>query len=302
MKRAAAAFTIALITASILVPVSSSSAADYRRIISLAPNITETLYALGLGEDVAGVTRFCTWPPEAEEKPEVGGYFDPNLEAIVVLEPDLVIMLPAHERLVSFLDELGIEHLTVSNETIPEIIGTIRAIGEKCGVAGAAEALADSLESAGAERCPVDDAVNLPGVLIVVDRQYGKVPDEVYAAGKGTWYDELLTAAGGRNVLAEVVPAYPMLSPESLVHLQPDLIIEIVPGAVDRGMDVGKIAADWDSFDMLEAVREGNLHILTGRYAAVPGPRFVQLLEEFCSIIQGGDKKRDGLNRPLDLH
>ena len=289
MKRAAAAFTIAVITTSMLVPPACLHAGSYRRIISLAPNITETLYALGLGEDVAGVTRFCTFPPEAGEKPEVGGYFDPNLEAIVVLEPDLVIMLPAHGRLVSFLDELGIEHLTVSNETIPEIIETIRAIGSRCGVAETAAGLADSLEAAGTERCPLEDGAFRPGVLIVVDRQYGKIPAEIYAAGKGTWYDELLTAAGGRNVLTEAVPAYPMLSPESLIHLQPDLVIEIVPGALDRGMDVEGIAADWDSFDMLEAVRKGNLHILTGRYAAVPGPRFVRLLEEFCGIVQGGE-------------
>ncbi len=301
MKKTVAVFTFVLISASILFASSALKAAGYRRIISLAPNITETLYALGLGEEVAGVTRFCTWPPEVDEKPEVGGYFDPNLEAILVLDPDLIIMLPAHERLESFLDELGIEHLTVPNETISEIIETIRAIGAKCGVEGRAAHMADSLEAAGDSVCRAGEDSERPGVLIVVDRQYGKVPEEVFAAGQGTWYDELLTAAGGRNVLKEAVPAYPMLSPESLVYLQPDLIIEIVPGAEDRGLRAEGIAADWESFDMLEAVVDGRLYILTGRYAAVPGPRFVRLLEDFCRILQV-DAKKKGRLEPSRKH
>ncbi len=301
MRTGAAAFILTIISAEILLVPLHLPASEYRRIISLAPNITETLYALGLGDEVAGVTRFCTWPPEAREKPEVGGYFDSNLEAIVSLEPDLVIMLPAHEKLRSFLDELGIEHLTVPNETISEIIETIRVIGDRCGVEERAAQLADSLESASDPACPAGGDGERPGVLIVVDRQYGAVPVEVYAAGKGTWYDELLHAAGGRNVLAAASPAYPMLSPESLVHMQPDIIIEIVPGAEERGLSADAIASDWESFDMLEAVGDGRLYILTERYAAIPGPRFVLLLEELCGILHDSGAKKKGRPEP-SLH
>ena len=298
MRTGTAAFILTIISSAILSMPSHLSASEYRRIVSLAPNITETLYALGLGEEVAGVTRFCTWPPEAAEKPEIGGYFDPNIEAIVSLEPDLVIVLPAHERLRLFLDELGIEHLTVPNETISEIIGTVRTIGERCGVEERGEQLADSLEAICVSACPAGDDGERPGVLIVVDRQYGVVPAEVYAAGKGTWYDELLRAAGGRNVVTTASPAYPLLSPESLVHLKPDVIIEIVPGAKERGLSADAIASDWESFDLLEAVGKGRLYILTGRYAAIPGPRFVLLLEELCRILHDTGTKEKGRPEP----
>ena len=298
MRTEAAAFILTIISAASLSMPSHLPASEYRRIVSLAPNITETLYALGLGEKVAGVTRFCDWPPEVGEKPEVGGYFDPNLEAIVSLEPDLVIVLPAHERLRLFLDELGIEHLTVSNETISEIIETVRVIGDRCGVEERGAQLADSLEAVCDSACPAGDDSERPGVLIVVDRQYGAVPEEVYAAGKGTWYDELLRAAGGRNVLTAASPAYPLLSPESLVHLQPDVIIEIVPGAEERGLSADAIASDWKSFDLLEAVGEERLYILTGRYAAIPGPRFVLLLEELCGILRDAGTKEKGRLEP----
>jgi len=294
---AAASTSILLLTAMILTPA-PAAAEGYSRIVSLAPNITETLYALGLGERVAGVTRFCTWPPEAGEKPDVGGYFDPNLEAIVSLEPDLVIMLPAHQRLRPFLEELDIEYLTGPNETVTDIIGTVRAIGDRCGAGERAAQLADSLEREVESACPAGEDSRRPGVLIVVDRQYGTKPDAVYAAAKGTWYDELVTAAGGTNVLKRSSPAYPMLSPESLVHLQPDIIIEIVPGAEERGLEPEAIAADWRSMDMLRAVTEGRIHILTGRYAAVPGPRFVRLLAELCDIFHGRGRNKKGRPEP----
>ncbi len=298
MKTGQAAFSLLLFLAVTVTLTACSDAGEYKRIISLAPNITETLYALGLGDEVAGVTRFCVWPPEAEGKPEVGGYFDPNIEAIVSLQPDLVIMLPAHQRLLSFLEELDIEHLIVPNETVSEIIGTIRVIGDRCGVSERGASLADSLESAVDSACPAVENGVKPRVLIVVDRQYGTLPEEVYAAAAGTWYDELLRAAGGVNVLKESAPAYPMLSPESLAYLQPDMIIEVVPGAEERGLDAHSIIADWESFDMLEAVTGGKLRVMTGRYAAVPGPRFIRVLEEFCGMLHSGGNNKKGRPEP----
>ncbi len=298
MKTGPAAFVLILIIASNFMPLSCVCAEEYRRIISLAPNITETLYALGLGDEVVGVTRFCTWPPEVDDKPEVGGYFDPNIEAIVLLEPDLVIMLPAHQRLRSFLQELDIEYLILPNETVLDIVETIRMIGDSCGASERGAALADSLESAVDSTYPAWETGDSTRVLIVVDRQYGTAPEGIYAAAAGTWYDELLRAAGGMNVLKESAPAYPMLSPESLVYLQPDIIIEIVPGAEERGLDADAIIADWESFDMLEAVSGGRLHVMTGRYAAVPGPRFIRLLEEFRGMIRDGGKNKKGRPEP----
>jgi iron complex transport system substrate-binding protein len=294
MKTTAAAFFLTIISAIALSVQSRLPAREPGRIVSLAPNITETLYALGLEDDVAGVTRFCTWPPGAREKPEVGGYLDPNLEAIISLEPDLVIMLPAHERLRPFLDQLEIEHLTVPNETIPEIIETIRVIGDRCGVGERAAALADSLESAIGSSCASGGEGMEPRVLIVVDRQQGEVPSEVYAAGKGTWYDEIIEAAGGMNVLTSASPAYPMLSPESMAYLRPELIIEVVPWAEESGLSAEEIASDWESLSLLDAVEDGSLYVLTGRHAAVPGPRFVTLLEEICRILRDAGERKKG--------
>ena len=98
---------------------------DYNRIISLAPNITETLFALGQGNKVVGVTRFCKYPPEALEKENVGGFFDTNYEAIAALRPDLVILLPEHEKIQKYINKLGLQTLVVHNRCINEILETI---------------------------------------------------------------------------------------------------------------------------------------------------------------------------------
>jgi iron complex transport system substrate-binding protein len=291
--------SLLILVAFTLSPVKSTEARNREvsvgrcsRIISLAPSITETLYALGLGERVVGVTRFCDWPPEADAKPEVGGYFDPNIEAIIALEPDLVVMLPGHDRLSDLLSDLGIEYLILANETVSDIIVTIRSIGGRCGVSDAAECLADSLETVYEDGCQ-PTVSGRPRVLVVVDRDYGAAPEKIFAAGKGTWYDELITAAGGANALGDTAPLYPMLSPESIVFLSPDLIIDIVPGAESRGLSKETIAADWKKIDILGSAAARRVHVLTGKECAVPGPRFVVLMKELCVLIEQADRRRD---------
>src|SRR5258707_1060445 len=92
------------------------------RIVSLAPSITETLFELGLGDRVVGVTRYCTFPPEARTKPQVGGYYDPNFEAVTAARPDLVITLTEHHEVRNELGKLGLAFVTVDHTTVPGIL------------------------------------------------------------------------------------------------------------------------------------------------------------------------------------
>ncbi len=113
----------------------------YSRIVSMAPSITETLFALGLADKVAGVTRYCDYPPEAKAKPQVGGLLDPNYEAIVALQPDLAILLTIHDEADARLKKLGINTLVVEHRTLDGILDSFRTIGEACGGIETAEAL-----------------------------------------------------------------------------------------------------------------------------------------------------------------
>ena len=116
-------------------------------IISLAPSITEILFSLGLGDRVAGVTRFCDYPPEALEKAEVGGYFDINYEAVLALEPDLAIHLSEHDDARTRLGNLGIPTLAVDHRRVEGILESISIIAGNCGAREKGENLRLSLEN-----------------------------------------------------------------------------------------------------------------------------------------------------------
>lgn len=256
------------------------------RIVSLAPNITETLFALGLGDRVAGVTEFCAYPPEARRKPKVGGFLDINYEALAALHPDLVILLPSHGEARKRLAALGIGTLTVRNGVVGEILGSIDTIGKTCGVPGRADSLTRDIRARMAAIRGRTENLAKPRVLIVVDRTAGRgKPGTVCVAGPETFYDELVTLAGGENAYRGPKIPYPEVSSEGIIRLNPEVIVDILPALATQGIPPGAARADWMTLEGVRAVRTGRVHVLTEGYAVVPGPRFIQTLEKFAELI-----------------
>ncbi len=258
----------------------------YERIISLSPSVTETLFALGLGDRIVGVTRFCNYPPEAREKVRLGGYVDPNYEAVAMLEPDIVIVLEEHEEVQKFLAELDITCLVVANKNIDDILGTITVLGETFDVEKRSEALVSGIRGRIAEIQKKTDGLPRPSVLISVGRNVGTGSlEDVYVAGGNTYYDELIRYAGGRNAYTGANVPYPVISAEGLLHLDPDCIIDLVPALVGKGVDRAAILKDWETVPGLEARKNGKIFVLDGDYMVIPGPRFVMFLEDLVRIL-----------------
>ncbi|MFC1692954.1 ABC transporter substrate-binding protein [Candidatus Latescibacterota bacterium] len=260
--------------------------ANYRRIVSLSPSSTETLFALGLGDRVVGVTRYCKYPPEALEKDKVGGYLDPNYEAIATLNPDLVIVLPGHENIKNYLTELGLAYVMVRNDRVEDILETFTIIGDICGISEkASEIVANMKARIQLIKEQIKDTPRRR-VLVSISRTLGTGSlEDVYIAGKNTFYDELIMYAGGVNAYKGYDIEYPVLSAEGLLYLNPDIIIDIVPDLDKRGVDNTAILKDWESVSHVEAVKNRRIHVLSDDYTVIPGPRFIQLLEDFAHII-----------------
>jgi len=263
------------------------------RIISLAPSVTEILFELDLSDRVVGVTRFCDYPPEAVKKPRVGGYFDVNYEAILALEPDLVILLTEHEDAQDRLGSLGISTLAVNHSRIDGILDSVTVIGQACGVREKGKSLRRSLESRILEvqerfavhssSCPL--VPSRPRVLVAVGRSLqGGSEGELFISGRDGFYDDLIRLAGGENAYREETLKFPAVSAEGLARLDPEIIIEMIPD-LSPGKDRDRLLADWEDIPGLRAAREGRIHILGGDAVVVPGPRFVDLLEEMARII-----------------
>lgn len=236
------------------------------RIVAMAPNTAEILYALGLSNAVVGVSSYTVYPPEAARKPSIGGTYDPNWEMIVALQPDLAVGLETQKDIQAQLKQLGIPFLGVAHEHISDIMQSILIIGKACNAEAEAQTLYQTLEKqlAAFSVIPADSRKRM---LICVG--HDESLSRMYVAGKGTFFDELINRAGGTNACGNS-GGYPEISPESLTTLRPDVIIDILPNP-------GKFTAeDWKPYRAV---------VITNGYASIPGPRFVLLLEDFVRAI-----------------
>lgn len=264
----------------------AASKAVPQRIISLAPSATEVLFALGLGDRVCGVTRYCSYPPEAKEKDQVGGFFDPNYEAIVALEPDIVVLFPTHGEIKDRLHDLGIETLLVDHRTLDSILESIRITGDACGVSQRADAILKDLRARIDRVRAKTEGLERPRVLVSAGRSLGSGRlEEVYAAGKNMWYDQLITWAGGVNAFEDETVQFPSLSGEGLLWMDPDVIIEMAPNLDDGTVTREGIIEEWRTLSDLKAVRDKRVYVLGGDHVTIPGPRFVLVLEDMVRAI-----------------
>jgi len=256
------------------------------RIVSLAPTITEILFAIGLDSEIVGVTAFCNYPPKAKTKTRTGGLIDQNFETILALKPDLVIAMPCHSGTVSKLRGLGVNTLTIRNETVNDLLDAIVRIGKATGRAAAAEKLADKLRSdLRAVHVSLPDSER-PRVMLVVGRNPGTLQG-IYVSGKNTFFNELLETAGGTNIFGDIEMKYPQPSLEEIVSRNPQIIIESLVGAKSTPKNISRIAAEWNALGDVDAVKNHRIYIWTEDYVSIPGPRLPLLLEKFRQALNG---------------
>lgn len=249
-----------------------------RRIVALAPSSVEWLFALGLGGRVVGVGDYCTFPPEVEKLPRLGGLFDPNLEAIVALEPDLVVLLPSEDKLGGQLARLGIDSLTVGSDSLADVEAGVTAMAARNDVPAAGTELLARLRR---ELAPVASPTKLR-VLISLEREPGRM-SEILSAGPGSFVDELLTRAGAINLFADAGGPFPKVGLEAVLGRDPDLIIEL---ATEKDPERDQqLLADWQAYPMLRAVSAGRLEVIAGTHTVVPGPRLMELYADLRRAI-----------------
>jgi ABC-type Fe3+-hydroxamate transport system substrate-binding protein len=250
------------------------------RLIALTPSIEETLFALGLGPRVVGVGDFCVWPPEVHSLPQLGGLFNPNLERIVALKPDLAVFIPSERDLARKLEKLGIPSLIVPGESLADVEASFHAIAERCGVPEAGERLAARWRAGLAPRL----LSWKPRVMLSVGRQPGRLAD-VLAAGPGTFFDEILTRMGGVNVFADAPTRYPQVSLEEVVRRSPDVILELRAEPMAPA-ETAALVRDWNQLGQLPAVRDHRVAVLAADYVVIPGPRLPLLVRDMRAALE----------------
>lgn len=267
----------------------SPHAAAPIRIVSTSPSITETLFALGLGDRVVGVSRFCRYPEEATRLPKVGTFLRPDAELIAGLRPDLVIVHAGPNDIERQLGSLRIPLAIVERGTLPSVYSSIRTIGDAAGVPDRARALIASIEQrlAHVQRAVADRAPRK--VLLIVGRRAGTLTDLI-AVGRGSYLSDIATLAGGVNVLGDPgLPEYPRISMETVIRLAPDVIIddgEMGDTAEDRRRRSAATLKLWKSAPV-DAARGDRVHTVPSEAFTVPGPRVVEVAETLAMWLHG---------------
>ncbi|TET18037.1 MAG: cobalamin-binding protein [Dehalococcoidia bacterium] len=250
-----------------------------QRIVSLAPSITEIMFALNLGHKVVGVTDHCDYPEEAQTKPTVGGYFTTSLEVIIALDPDIVFS-DGHDPVCGQLEGLGIPFIVLQPKDLDGLISNIELLGNITGSQQkASELVSDLEERIDAVVATVENAPR-PRVFYVYD---ATDPTKPWTVGPGSFIDALISLAGGENVAAQAHGPWIQFSMEELVNSDPEIIVvnAMMGTAVISPSEIKKIAA-WQG---MTAVREDRIGVVDGDLVDRPGPRIVEGLEEMAQII-----------------
>lgn len=271
--------------------IAARADAPASRIVSTSPSVTETLFALGLGDRVVGVSRYCRYPDGVRALPKVGTFLRPDAELIARLRPDLVIVTPdAQSRIEAHLSTLGIRHVSVARGTLAGVYSTIRVVGEAAGVPDRAEALVADIRR---ELDRVKAAVaGRPArrMLLLVGRRPGMLADLV-GVGHDSYLNDVIAIAGGVNVLDDpALPQYPHLSLESILRLAPDVIVDAADDMGDapeaRGARRAQTERLWQA-QPLVAASGSRVYVAATEAFVVPGPRVVEVARALAAWLHG---------------
>ena len=248
------------------------------RIVSLAPNITETLFALGLNEEIVGVTMFSDYPDAARTKPKVGSYVSLSLEKIVSLDPDLIIGTADGNKkeVVYQLERVGFPVYVIDPKNFEDIFDMILDIGTITGKKAESRVLVNTL------RKRVQSVVALTGGLKKPKVFYQIGIDPVVSVGGDTLHDTLINIAGGVSITRDVTIKYPHVSMEEIIKEKPDII---VVSSMKRGGNFEKVRNQWMKWKNIPAVKNNRIHIINSDMTDHSSPRIVDGLEELATII-----------------
>ena len=253
-------------------------AEEPKRIVSLAPNITEILYALKLGDRVVGVTRFSDYPEEAKEKPKLGSYINPNVEKIVALEPDLILATYGGnpEARALHLERLGLALYVTRPKTIEDVLVMINNIGMITGAEHRAAALVSRLRQR--IKTVRDRVLNAPRPLVFLEIS----ARPLITVGAGSFHDQMIALAGGKNLAGDISARYPQYSLEEVVKRAPDLILI---STMDRSGQFEQHKARWMQWDSIPAVANNRICFIDSDLIDRASPRIVEGLEEIARLI-----------------
>jgi iron complex transport system substrate-binding protein len=249
-----------------------------KRIVSLAPNITEILFGLGLDEEIVGVSIHCNFPEKARTKVRVGSYINLDYEKITSVTPDLIIATGAGNTrgMVGRLEQLGFPTYVIYPKNFEDILKSIIHIGQVANREKEARAIIGGMKKRTHRVIELIKNLSRPKVFI----QIGDAP--MVTVGKGSFADDLIRLAGGENIAGKEKEEYPRFGMEEILKRSPEVI---VMSSMNPKGDYLKILQEWNRWKTIPAVKNGRVHIMDSDLIDRPSPRIIEGLEELARFL-----------------
>ena len=249
-----------------------------KRIVSLAPNITEILFSLGLDEEIVGVSIHCNFPEKAKSKVRVGSYISLDFEKITSLKPDLIIATGAGNTrdMVDRLGKLGFHSYVIYPKNFDDILKSILHIGQVVNQEKEAKVITERMRMRSQRVIELTKGLPRPKVFI----QISDAP--IVSVGKGSFGDDLIRLAGGENIAGKEKEVYPRFGMEEILKRSPEVIV--ISSMNPKG-DYQKILQEWNRWKTIPAVKNGRIHLIDSDLLDRPSPRIIDGLEELARVL-----------------
>jgi iron complex transport system substrate-binding protein len=250
----------------------------------MAPNLTEILFALGLDDEIVGVTLGSDYPPATEKKPKVGTFWQPNIEAVIAAKPDLVITLGFDQQrnIAERLKRIGYNGLVLHIEKVSGLFEAIKIIGAATGKQREANELVDDIAAKLNKLSALVSTNDKLRVLWVVQREPLRV------AGRHTFANEMIELAGGENAIKPTMHKYPPIGAEQVIACEPDIIIEPAMDHKDPVRQQASALQYWSKFENVPAVINKRIYVIAGDTVSRLGPRLYEGTESIARCLRPG--------------
>lgn len=249
-----------------------------KRIVSLAPNITETLFSLGLDEEVVGVSIHCNHPEQVKSRMRIGSYISIDYERVISLKPDLIIATGAGNtrEMVERLERLGFRTVVIFPKRFDDVLRSVHLLGRAVGREKEASSIIQSMKERKERIIERTRGQPRPKVFL----QIGESP--IVTVGRGSFGDDLIRLAGGENVAGNGKEMYPRLGMEEILKRAPEVIL--ISSMNPQG-DYERVRREWERWKMIPAVKQGRIHLIDSDLIDRPAPRIIDGLEEMARLF-----------------
>jgi iron complex transport system substrate-binding protein len=256
-----------------------------KRIVSLAPNITEILFSLGLDQEIVGVSIHCNFPEEAKARVRVGSYISLDFEKIVSLQPDLIIATGAGNTrdMVERLERLGFPTYVIFPKNFEDVLQSIRHLGQVAGRERKGMEIIQGMKRRRESVVELTQGLPRPRVFL----QIGEAP--IVTVGKNSFANDLIRLAGGENIAGKEKEMYPRFGMEEILKRSPEVIL--VSSMNPKG-NYEKVLQEWSRWKTIPAVRNGRIHLIDSDLVDRPSPRIIEGLEEMARLLHPERFKR----------